>query len=450
MKKTLVFLFTSLLFMAVEAQAQQVNKLYAGNVSCMKNMSIDMPFYLDNTNPKVVGLQFEVSVPEGVTINTSSSNCKLDYTRVDDHQIRIASLGSRRYRVMMLSPTNQPVRANKGKVFTLSTTVAADAPLQEGETYPVTISNVVIGDSLATNVMTAYNNGSIKIEPSPDFTPSDVAVTSGDVTPGENVTLSWNINNIGSRASNGGWSESISLISDATGETLALTTMHYTTPLPAGSSVARTATVVMPKITGISGSFKVQLKIIPNSDSGEGAEYQGNNTIVSSSSYQMNNVLYLSMPTDRIVETDGVRNYTCMIERSGSRNEAQTFTITPGSADSRVTMPTAVTIPQGKPSARFDLTVTGNNIIEEDEVTLTYSIAAQNGYPAVEQQVTLENDDYPNLSVKVTDANDLERESYDEDQLICVEVSCDTHLTQDVTVKLSTDKGNGCLICPIL
>lgn len=441
MKKTLVFLFTSLLFMAVEAQAQQVNKLYAGNVSCMKNMSIDMPFYLDNTNPKVVGLQFEVSVPEGVTINTSSSNCKLDYTRVDDHQIRIASLGSRRYRVMMLSPTNQPVRANKGKVFTLSTTVAADAPLQEGETYPVTISNVVIGDSLATNVMTAYTNGSIKIEPSPDFTASDVAVTSGDVTPGGNILLSWNINNIGSRASNGGWSEIITLVSDATGETCSLPTMHYTTPLSAGSSVARTATVAVPKIVGISGSFKVQIKIVPNSDSGEGAEYQGNNTAVSAASYQMNNMLYFTLPSDRIIETNDVRNYTCMIERSGSRTEEQTFTITHGASDSRVTMPTAVTIPQGKPSARFDLTVTGDDIVGEEEVTLTYSIAAQHGYPSAEGQVVIEDNDYPTLSVKITDANGTEKESYAEGEDIRIEISSDLPVTKDVEVKLSTDKG---------
>ena len=441
MKKTITFLFASLLLMAVGVQAQQVNKLYAGDVSCMKNMSIDMPFYLDNTNPKVVGLQFEVSVPEGVTLNTSSSNCKLDYTRVDDHQIRIVSLGSRRYRVMMLSPTNKPVRANKGKLFTLSTTVAADAPLQEGETYPVTLSNVVIGDSLATNVMTAYNNGSIKLDPSPDFTASDVAVTSGDVTPGGNISLSWNINNIGSRASNGGWSEIITLVSDATGETCSLPTMHYTTPLSAGSSVARTATVAVPKIVGISGSFKVQIKIVPNSDSGEGAEYQGNNTAVSAASYQMNNMLYFTLPTERILETDDVRNYTCYVERSGSRTEAQTFTITHSASDSRVTMPTEVTIPQGKPSVYFNLTVTGDNIVGEEEVTLTYSIAAQNGYPSAEGQVVIEDNDYPTLRVKVTDDNDVEKESYAEGDVICVEISSDLPITKDVEVKLSTDKG---------
>ena len=441
MKKTITFLFASLLLMAVGAQAQQVNKLYAGDVSCMKNMSIDMPFYLDNTNPKVVGLQFEVSVPEGVSINASQSSCKLDYTRVDDHQIRIVSLGSRRYRVMMLSPTNKPVRANKGKLFTLNTTVAADAPMQEGGTYPVTLSNVVIGDSLGSNVMTAYNNGSIKIEPSPDFTASDVAVTSGEVTPGGNISLSWNINNIGTRASNGGWSENITLVSDDTGESLLLTTMHYTTPLAAGGSVARTATVLVPKITGISGNFKVQLKIVPNSDSGEGAEYQGNNTAVSAASYQMNNVLYFTLPSDRIIETNDVRNYTCMIERSGSRTEEQTFTITHGASDSRVTMPTAVTIPQGKPSARFDLTVTGDDIVGEEEVTLTYSIAAQNGYPSAEGQVVIEDNDYPTLRVKVTDDNDVEKESYAEGDVICVEISSDLPITKDVEVKLSTDKG---------
>lgn len=444
MKKTIIF-FASLLLMAVGAQAQQVNKLYAGNVNCMKNTLIDLPIYLDNTSPNVVAVQFEVSLPEDVSISNSNS-VKFDYNRVNDHQCRLVSLGKEsnheRYRIMVISPTNKPFRANKGKLFTLSTAITADANLELGETYPVTISHVVIGDSLGYNVMTGYDNGSLTLKPSPDFIATSPSITSGDVTPGGTVSLSWIVNNIGTQDSQGGWSEQISFISDATGETMQLTTMHYTSPVSAGEGVLRTATVAVPKVTGISGAFKIQVKIVPNSDSGEDVASQGNNTTLSTESFQMNQLLYFTLPQETLLETNGERNYTCLLERSGSKQAAQTFTLQHSAEDSRITMPTSVTIPAGSQSTYFNLTVNGDNIIgAEDFVTLTYTIPAQNDYPSVEQQVTIEDDDYPTLTIKAVNIANPGSNVFNEGDMVQLEITSSTTPKGVVTVNLTSDKG---------
>ena len=444
MKKAIVFLFASLLLMAVGAQAQQVNKLYAGNVNCMKNTVIDLPIYLDNTSPNVVAVQFEVSLPEDVS-NSNSQSVKLDYNRVNDHQYRLVSLGKEanheRYRIMVISPTNKSFRANRGKLFTLSTAITADANLELGETYPVTISHVVIGDSLGHNVMTGFDNGSLTLKPSPDCQASAPSITSGNVTPGGTVALTWNVYNIGTEDSRGGWSEQISFISDATGETMQLTTMHYTSPVAAGEGVLRTATVAVPKVTGISGAFKVQVKIVPNSDSGEDMASQGNNTTLSTESFQMDQLLYLTLPQEKLIETNGERNYTCLIERSGSKQSAQTFTLQHSATDSRVTMPTAITIPAGSQSAYFNLTVTGDNIIgDEDYVTLTYTVPAQHGYPSVAQEVTIEEDDYPTLSIRAVNTANPESDVFNEGDMVQLEITSSKQPKSDVNVKLTSNK----------
>ena len=75
MKKfSLLNLVVALLLLATGATAQDVNKLSLGDASCMKGLSIDLPLYLENTDPAIVALQFDMSVPEGATISTTSTD----------------------------------------------------------------------------------------------------------------------------------------------------------------------------------------------------------------------------------------------------------------------------------------------------------------------------------------------------------------------------------------
>lgn len=433
MKKSLFNLLVLCILGVISASAQEVNKLKAGDINCMKSVSVDMPFYLENINPKVVALQFEVTVPQDVTINTSSATAQPEILRTVDHQIRIVSLGSQRYRVMMVSPTNKPFRANKGKLLTLRTSVASTAALQEGDTYPVTIDHVVIADSLGNDVTTGYEDGSITLEPCPDFTVSDISITSGDVSPEGSVSLAWTINNIGTRDSQGGWSEQITFVSDVTGETFNLTTMHYTEPLVSGQSVARTANVAVPRIVGIDGQFRVQIKVVPNSDSGESVEYQNNNTSISTTSYNMLKTLYLTLYQGDMYEDPANRTYRCMLERSGSRAEALTFTLD-GPDDPRIVFPSSLTIERNSAIKYFNIQIVNDDILNGDEVAYAFGIPETNGYNQVAQTIRVIDDEMPEITITSS------MKAINEGDPLNFTITLSHASANPVVVKLSCDK----------
>ncbi len=438
MKKHLISLISLILSFCATALAQEVNKLSIGDISCMKSVSVDMPFYLENTNPNIVAVQFQVTVPQDVSINTRSESAKMDYTRAANHQIRISSLGSHTYNVMVLSPNNTPFRANKGKIFSLETAVASGAALTEGETYPISISNVVISDSLGNNVMTAYNNGSITLEPCPDFTVSNIAITSGDVMPDGTMSLSWTINNIGSRDSQGGWREVINFISDVTGESLNITTMHYTAPLASGQQVNRTADIAVPRVPGFDGNFHVQIMVVPNSDSGESMEYQTNNTSLSADSYRMLKRLYLTLSYsgDDLVEPEGTMNNYCYLERSGFRTADETFTLTKTAGDSRVSAPASVTIPGYNSMQYFYMEVVGDDQLNGDTVTVSYRADAAHGYEAVTASCNLIDDDMPSLTLTPSQINLTEPQEF------TLTITSSHATTRDLKIQLSSEQAS--------
>ncbi|MCR4612662.1 MAG: hypothetical protein K5778_01530 [Bacteroidaceae bacterium] len=402
MKTFRISFLLALLLMGLHAVAQDVNRLRVGDVSAMMSTSVYVPIYLENTNPSVTAVQLDLTVPDGVTMETSASYLKTEDTRVADHRVRAIRQGSTQtYRFILVSPTNQPLRANRGIVFSVRANISGTAPMEEGGTYPLTVSNVVVSDSLGHNVMTGYTDGSLIISANPDFTVTNVSLTSGSTaSPSDEISLAWTVNNVGSIASQGGWKEQLSLVSTATGESCTLTAQNYTDVLAAGASVARTATVTVPRLPGIDGNFKVQVKLVPNSDSGERKEYQQNNTTQSGSTYSMRKLLYLQMPTNALTETDATNSYGCYLERSGSRASSQTFTLSRTLGSDRVSGPSSLTFSKGNSSLHFSLTVAGNNAVDDPADTLfTFRVPAANGYALVENTVKLRDDEHPTLSL---------------------------------------------------
>lgn len=396
-----ILLLTAWALLPSNMRAQDVNRLYAGDVTGMMSASVYVPFYLENSNPGITAVQFDLTVPEGVTMATSTY-IQTEDTRVANHRVKALRQGSSQtYRFILLSPTNQPLRANRGAIFSVRATISGTAPLEEGATYPLTVSNVVLSDSLGHNVMTAYDDGSLTLSANPDFTVTDVSLTSGStVSPGDEISLSWTVNNEGSIASLGGWKEQLSLVSTSTGESCTLTAQNYDGVLAAGGSVARTATVAVPRLPGLDGNFKVQVKLVPNSDSGERKEYQNNNTTQSGTTYTMRKLLYLSLPTYTLNETDESRTYSCRLERSGSRTAAQTFTLSKTMGGERVSAPASLTINAKNSVAYFSLTVDGNDVVDDPADTLfTFRVSAQNGYALVENTVKLYDDEHPKLTL---------------------------------------------------
>lgn len=430
-------LVVAMLLLSVGAVAQEENKLSIADVTGMKSQSMDVPVYLDNTNPNIVAFQFDIATPAGVTISTSSAYCVIDNTRAVDHAISLRSLTANegnRYRVIMLSPTNKPFKANKGKLVTLRTTISGTADLEEGETYPLAISGVVLSDSLGNNVMTAYEDGLLRLGSNPDFVVENVRITSGStVNPKDSITVGWSVRNAGAAAALGGFRESVSLVSATTGESVNLGTVyHNDVILGSGVAQAMTSRFAVPRIVGLDGNFNVEVKLIPNNDSGETSAYQSNNTTLSGATYTMNKVLYLTQSTV-ITETDAARRYAYFVERSGSRAEAMTFAVSMIGGDSRLSLSAnEAVIDKNAYSAVVYLNVEGNTTLEGD-VDYLISVPAANGYNAMQSAGELIDDELPDLTLVPS------LETVNEGGRFTLTVSSSRAVEDDVTIKLSNN-----------
>lgn len=438
MKKfSLLNLVVALLLLATGATAQDVNKLSLGDASCMKGLSIDLPLYLENTDPAIVALQFDMSVPEGATISTTSTDSKADPTRTVDHRINVRLLPSGQYRVIMLSPTNKPFRANKGAVGTIKAKLSDTAPLVEGETYPLAMSGLVLSDSLGRNVMTASGNGSLSIGANPDFVIENVVLNGAStVNPKDSVTISWSVRNTGAADALGGFREQVSLVSATTGESVNLGTVYHNDMLlSAGASQTVTHKFLVPRIVGLDGTFQVKVVLTPNSDSGERREYQGNNTTLSNEAtrYTMNKVLYITNRTS-ITETDNGNRYTYNVERSGSRAESMTFPVELTGGDSRLSLSAnEIELKKNSQSAYVYLNVAGNTTLEGD-VDFAIAMPATNGYQAVESRGRLIDNELP--AIEITPSKSL----LEEGEQFGIILTVSRAVSEDLKIKLTCQK----------
>ena len=429
----------AMLLLTLEAAAQDVNKLYLGDVTGMKSRSVDVPLYVENTNPDVAALQFDIAVPAGVTLSTTSSDCIIDYTRATDHRMSVRALTSsesgRTYRIIMLSPMNSKFKANKGKVATFKASISSTASLEEGMTYPFTVSGAVLSDSLGSNVLTEYHSGSITIGANPDFTISGVQLTGAStVNPQDSVTLKWTVSNAGSAKAQGGFSETVYFVSTVTGEKCQIGTVYHNHELlESGATLNVETKMAVPRIVGLDGSFKVEVKLTPNKDSGEHAEYQLNNTTQSSGSYTLSKKLYISTISS-ITETDSRKEYSYYIERSGSRKESMTFNLDfDATDDPRFAFEAPdVTLRAGASGTYFSIYVYGTTHLEGDR-DYTLSLLPAHNYEKVQTHGKLIDNELPELDLTASE------EQVDEGDTFTMTVTI-TPQASDVKVKLVNAK----------
>ena len=459
MKHIKIYTLWLMLLATVTATAQENNKFYVGDVSGMLSLPVDLPFYVENTSDGIVALQADVYMPEGMTLRTSENYVTYDKIRLADHRVSVTSLntseyGPRAYRVMMLSATNRPVSANRGMLFAVQATIAADAPMTTGQSYPIEVRNVVLSDVNGDNLVTEYDGGSVTIAPSPDFTisnPRIVAVEGGsevsNIDPYTDITCSWTVNNVGSANSLGGWNVQMMLVSTTTGETVTMgTSRHIDEILDAGKSRDYTGLFSVPRIPGMDGQVKLQLVLVPGSESGEKAEYQQNNTTQSATTYNLSKRLYLTAHNPEFTERgNGKQGFAAFtLERSGSRKEAMDFDISAviPAGETRLSLSpttanvssTTAHINSGGYSYYFYMYVNDDDLLNGDVVDYQVNVAAANGYAAVSADAKVIDDEHPKLDVTLS-SEDL----HEGDQLILTVTSVDGVPANNVKVQLLSD-----------
>ena len=383
------FLYIYVCLVALFCEAQQVNVIKVPDIAALADHETSLCVYLSNTSNDIVAMQMDLLLPQGITVDASSAILS---DRASDHVLQVKPTNGG-YRFMVYSPTNQPFRGNRGLLLTVNARLD-DHFLSDNE-YSMSIDRATLGDRDGNNVLTSTECGNIKIQPSPDFVVTTLAASPQKLSPEGEIMLSWTVKNQGIVPSTGGWSEQILIVDDNGGKIL-LGKTYFNESLQASETVSRQATIKIPRLPGLEGNMKAQIQLSPNSDSGERPEYQTNNTTIGDDVLFLSKSLFVEMPTS---VTESNRTIACKLMRSGSRQGEESFRLTL-KGDNRVTAPKTVTIAKGSSSAVFNLVLSDNDVLDNDSI-IGISIEG-NDYPAIHQQLVIEDNEYPDFTLSTS------------------------------------------------
>ncbi len=408
-----------MLLCCVNATASDANKLYIPDVMAYRGKAMSLPVYMNNTS-EITAVQFTVVTPFQFKIETSS--VKLSDRKVD-HEVMIREISDGNYKVMIYSPQNAMIQGVSGQLLSLSMTVPAT--VVEDETYNLTLKDVVLSVKDGTNVVTEFSTGAISIAKSPDLTVTNVTVDSSSYIPGNSMVVSWNVKNIGARSTEGGWKEQIYLQNADNSKLLG--TVYHDSKLVADASVMRQTTIVLPDIIGIDGQASIMVKLIPNSDAGEGPESGGNNT-ANSSTVTIARKLVLSLPDYAVDEnTVAIR---CKLSRSGNITSAETYTITNYNT-SRISLPEKVTIEKNQSGVVFYANLIDNTTLDADSIAVM--TVTSNFYPEISDTIIIEDDELATLELA------LETDSIVEGAQVPLTIKTNRVTNTPVVVNLSSE-----------
>lgn len=380
--------------------AQTNNRLVIPDVTVQLGQT-QLPIHIENTD-EIVAVQFDLTLPTGMTAEAVGTLSN----RGDDHQVTVRSMGGQRWRVLLYSLQNRPLKGQSGVVMYVPVTIPSS--YAEGSEHQLIVSDATLSNVQTENVLTSVDVGKVKISKLPDLKAKNITADKETLTPGENVVISWQIENIGELATSGGWSEQISLVSTDGFTSKLLATTYYESTLDAKGVVSRQVELTVPMLLGIEGKGRLQVRIVAGESTGESTSAQANNTQKGDVLLNVEKKLSFELQPSRVQENTGTR-ITAKLNRSGSWAEEQTYTLT-ATEDSRISVPTSVKMSAGQSGAVFYLRVNDNSVLDEDSiVTIT---AEGNGYDPVNARLTIVDNEYPNLTVQASKSMMTEGETF--------------------------------------
>lgn len=407
-----------MLLCCLQSIATEINKLYIPDITVFKEKTMSLPVYMNNTS-EITAVQFTIETP----FKFAMSNTGELTDRKADHEIVVREISDCNYMIMIYSPQNAMIKGNSGQLMSLD--IIVPSSVVEGESYNLILKDVVLSTNEGTNVITEYSIGDMIVAKSPDLTVTDVTVDNNSYIPGNSMVVSWNVKNIGARSTEGGWKEQIYLQNADNSKLLG--TVYHDSKLVADASIMRQTTIVLPDIIGIDGQASIMVKLIPNSDAGEGPESGGNNT-ANSSTVTIARKLVLSLPDYAVDEnTVAIR---CKLSRSGNITSAETYTITNHNT-SRISLPEKVTIEKNQSGVVFYANLIDNTTLDADSIAIM--TVTSNFYPEISDTIIIEDDELATLELA------LETDSIVEGAQVPLTIKTNRVTNTPVIVNLSSD-----------
>lgn len=250
----------------------------------------------------------------------------------------------------------------------------------------------------------------VNMASSPDLTVENLTVTSSVFNPGETIDLSWTVSNIGEKETLDGFTEYIYLENEDSTNVRRIATLQYDGVIQSWGTVSRNASVTLPYFLGIDGDAWIRVRVAPYGDTGEPESLQKNNSVRTANSVQVEKLLKLVCDYETTDENE-VSEIGFRLSRSGNWDEEQTFEID-ATADSRVSLPSSITIEKGQSEAYFYATITNDELLQDEEATTINVNVEGNGYDAVTASFILNDDEMADLEVEASDYKVNEGESF--------------------------------------
>ncbi len=136
------------------ARAFAVNELHTGTMFAYSGKQATLSYSINNMDP-FTGFQFDVQLPSPMTYVPGSA---ILTGRKTNHVVSANTIPGNKLRVVAYSPNKQVFGGSTGNVVTLTFNVNGT-----GGSYPLTLSNVVIGDTNSQNCLSDSYNGSLTV-----------------------------------------------------------------------------------------------------------------------------------------------------------------------------------------------------------------------------------------------------------------------------------------------
>ena len=416
-----------MLFLLICITSMGQNNLSVGKLTGGQGKDVLIPISLENTD-EVVALQFDLQLPFDRSSRTVPT---LNQSRINEHTVSVRNLGNHKYRVVVVNMSNRPLSGNAGTIINFP--MAVPTGLDPGTEYAVSLSDVIITNRKGDNIQGNSNvNGSYTVqrEDAPDLATTDVNITGRTLVPGNSVTVSWKVSNVGNADTRSGWTERVYLVSTETEEVVHVGNTYFSNTLLKGGYITRNATFSLSQTVGLEGEVTAKVVVEPNSGCGEYNADRANNTATGGTA-ELEKHLFLTAPDKSVKEGQSMR---LTLKRSGDRSMDETFSIT-SSLPEHAMVPATVTISKGQSAASFDVACPDNNVVNTySEVTITVTKA--NGYPQdVATSLNIKDDELLPLEVK------LDKTEYNEGQTMKATVSVPYRIGNDtLTVYFSVEK----------
>lgn len=385
---------------------QAIYNIYGMRESVLPSHTVAYPIYLQSRGDGVTGFSVDVTLPQGITADAAAVTLT---DRAADHSLQAQTLDDGTLRLTVSGA--EAIKGVEGQILSLPIHMPDTATV--GNTFTVALTNAAAFMADGTQQAMGTRHGQLKVvrsdderPDSPDYVVSQVATTTADVQPEGTVQLTWQVSNVGNVEGYGDWTERIYLIA-TNGRKVSIGTTYYdTVMLQPGESVERSATVSVPRLPGIDGTVDLGVTIVPSVGSGELADLLANNSSQTTGTpITVAKRLWLDVPTTPQQEGTAT-TLRCQLSRSGSWAEAQTFDLQRLSGDDRLTVPATVTIPREQAAAYFYLTLSDNDICDDDSL---FTIAVSgNGYDEQQATITVRDDELPplRLTASATEVNE--------------------------------------------